>query len=82
MRQTGHHYLQIPGPSAVPDRILRAIDMPVIDHRGPEFADLGKRVLAVNPCLKPQARWSSTRHQAQAPGMRRWLTHSAPQSMY
>ena len=45
MRQTGHHYLQIPGPSAVPDRILRAIDMPVIDHRGPAFADLGKRVL-------------------------------------
>jgi alanine-glyoxylate transaminase/serine-glyoxylate transaminase/serine-pyruvate transaminase len=45
MRQTGHHYLQIPGPSAVPDRILRAIDMPVIDHRGPGFADLGRRVL-------------------------------------
>ena len=45
MRQTGHHYLQIPGPSAVPDRILRAIDMPVIDHRGPGFADLGTRVL-------------------------------------
>ncbi len=45
MRQTGHHFLQIPGPSAVPDRILRAIDMPVIDHRGPGFADLGKRVL-------------------------------------
>jgi alanine-glyoxylate transaminase/serine-glyoxylate transaminase/serine-pyruvate transaminase len=45
MRQTGHHYLQIPGPSAVPDRILRAIDMPVIDHRGPAFADLGRRVL-------------------------------------
>jgi alanine-glyoxylate transaminase/serine-glyoxylate transaminase/serine-pyruvate transaminase len=46
MRQTGHHYLQIPGPSAVPDRILRAIDMPVIDHRGPGFADLGHRVLS------------------------------------
>lgn len=45
MRQTGHHFLQIPGPSTVPDRILRAIDMPVIDHRGPGFADLGKRVL-------------------------------------
>ncbi len=45
MRQTGRHFLQIPGPSAVPDRILRAIDMPVVDHRGPGFADLGHRVL-------------------------------------
>ena len=45
MRQTGRHFLQIPGPSAVPDRILRAIDMPIIDHRGPDFADLGYRVL-------------------------------------
>lgn len=42
----GHHYLQIPGPSAVPDRVLRAISMPVIDHRGPEFADLANTVLA------------------------------------
>jgi len=39
MRQAGRHFLQIPGPSPVPDRILRAIDMPVIDHRGPGFAD-------------------------------------------
>jgi len=38
--------LQIPGPSAVPDRILRAIDRPTIDHRGPEFGRLGKAVLA------------------------------------
>jgi len=45
MRTAGRHFLQIPGPSAVPDRILRAIDMPVIDHRGPGFADLGNRVL-------------------------------------
>jgi len=45
MRQAGRHFLQIPGPSPVPDRILRAIDMPVIDHRGPGFADLGNRVL-------------------------------------
>jgi len=45
MRQTGRHFLQIPGPSAVPDRILRAIDMPVTDHRGPDFAKLGYRVL-------------------------------------
>jgi alanine-glyoxylate transaminase/serine-glyoxylate transaminase/serine-pyruvate transaminase len=42
---TGRHFLQIPGPTNVPDRILRAIDQPTIDHRGPEFAQLGKEVL-------------------------------------
>lgn len=36
--RTGRHFLQIPGPTQVPDRVLRAIDAPVIDHRGPEFA--------------------------------------------
>ncbi|MBN9333946.1 aminotransferase class V-fold PLP-dependent enzyme, partial [Devosia sp.] len=41
----GQHFLQIPGPSAVPDRVLRAISMPVIDHRGPEFAKLATTVL-------------------------------------
>lgn len=44
-RSTGRHFLQIPGPTQVPDRILRAIGMPVIDHRGPEFSALGKKVL-------------------------------------
>jgi alanine-glyoxylate transaminase/serine-glyoxylate transaminase/serine-pyruvate transaminase len=44
-RTAGRHFLQIPGPTPVPDRILRAMDMPVIDHRGPEFAQLGRRVL-------------------------------------
>ena len=43
---TGRHFLQIPGPTSVPDRVMRAINMPVIDHRGPEFAELGKQVLA------------------------------------
>jgi alanine-glyoxylate transaminase / serine-glyoxylate transaminase / serine-pyruvate transaminase len=43
---TGRHFLQIPGPSPVPDRILRAMSMPTIDHRGPEFAALGLRVLS------------------------------------
>jgi alanine-glyoxylate transaminase / serine-glyoxylate transaminase / serine-pyruvate transaminase len=43
---TGRHFLQIPGPSPVPDRILRAMSLPTIDHRGPEFAPLGKRVLS------------------------------------
>jgi alanine-glyoxylate transaminase/serine-glyoxylate transaminase/serine-pyruvate transaminase len=44
-RKAGRHFLQIPGPTPVPDRILRAMDTPVIDHRGPEFAKLGKRAL-------------------------------------
>jgi alanine-glyoxylate transaminase/serine-glyoxylate transaminase/serine-pyruvate transaminase len=43
---SGRHFLQIPGPSNVPDRVLRAIDHPTIDHRGPEFAMLGKAVIA------------------------------------
>jgi alanine-glyoxylate transaminase/serine-glyoxylate transaminase/serine-pyruvate transaminase len=43
---SGRHFLQIPGPTNVPDRILRAIDNPTIDHRGPEFGELGKKVLA------------------------------------
>lgn len=42
---TGRHFLQIPGPSNVPDRVLRAMDMPTIDHRGPEFAKLGFEVM-------------------------------------
>lgn len=45
-RAAGRHFLQIPGPTNVPDRVLRAIDFPTMDHRGPEFADLGKGVLA------------------------------------
>ena len=43
---TGRHFLQIPGPSPVPDRVLRAMSYPTIDHRGPEFAALGLKVLA------------------------------------
>ncbi len=43
---TGRHFLQIPGPSPVPDRILRAMSLPTIDHRGPEFGVLGLNVLA------------------------------------
>jgi len=43
---SGRHFLQIPGPTNVPDRILRAIDHPTIDHRGPEFQALAKKVLA------------------------------------
>jgi alanine-glyoxylate transaminase/serine-glyoxylate transaminase/serine-pyruvate transaminase len=43
---TGRHFLQIPGPTNVPDRVLHAIAFPTIDHRGPEFAALGKEVVA------------------------------------
>ena len=43
---TGRHFLQIPGPTNVPDRVLQAIAMPTIDHRGPEFATLGREVVA------------------------------------
>ncbi len=42
----GRHFLQIPGPTSVPDRVLRAIDQATIDHRGPEFQAIGKKVLA------------------------------------
>jgi alanine-glyoxylate transaminase / serine-glyoxylate transaminase / serine-pyruvate transaminase len=42
---TGRHFLQIPGPTNIPDRVLRAMDQPVIDHRGPEFAKLAGEVL-------------------------------------
>jgi alanine-glyoxylate transaminase/serine-glyoxylate transaminase/serine-pyruvate transaminase len=44
--KSGRHFLQIPGPSNVPDRVLRAIDMPTMDHRGPGFGELGRRVLS------------------------------------
>src|ERR1700694_3971672 len=40
----GRHFLHIPGPSPVPDRVLRAMDMPVIDHRSSQFAELAKGV--------------------------------------
>ncbi len=43
---SGRHFLQIPGPSPVPDRILRAMSLPTIDHRGPEFGALGLELLA------------------------------------
>jgi alanine-glyoxylate transaminase/serine-glyoxylate transaminase/serine-pyruvate transaminase len=44
-RTIGRHALHIPGPTMIPDRILRAMDTPIIDHRGPEFARLTKRCL-------------------------------------
>ncbi len=50
---SGRHFLQIPGPTNVPDRILRAMHRPIIDHRGPEFAALGREVLdGLKPIFK------------------------------
>src|SRR6187431_1807580 len=43
---SGRHFLQIPGPSPVPDRVLRAMSLPTIDHRGPEFGVIGLKLLA------------------------------------
>ena len=51
--QAGPHFLQIPGPSNVPGRVLRAIERPTIDHRGPNFQDLAVEVLAkIKPIFK------------------------------
>jgi alanine-glyoxylate transaminase/serine-glyoxylate transaminase/serine-pyruvate transaminase len=44
--RSGRHFLQIPGPTNVPDRVLRAMAAPTIDHRGPEFARLAREVLS------------------------------------
>src|ERR1700745_2428129 len=44
-RPVGRHFLHIPGPTPLPDRVLRAVDTPIIDHRGPEFAKLAKKCL-------------------------------------
>ena len=53
--RAGPHFLQIPGPSNVPGRILRAIERPTIDHRGPTFQALAKEVLAkVKPVFKTE----------------------------
>ena len=73
---TGRHFLQIPGPRPVPDRILRAMSLPTIDHRGPEFGALGRRVLTgIRKIFKtkhPVMR--STRRRAPARGRPRWPT--------
>jgi alanine-glyoxylate transaminase/serine-glyoxylate transaminase/serine-pyruvate transaminase len=45
----GRHFLQIPGPTNVPDRVLRAIDNPTMDHRGPDFGRMGREILANLP---------------------------------
>lgn len=51
----GRHFLQIPGPTNVPDRILRAMDLPTIDHRGPRFQQLGQEILeSIKPIFKTE----------------------------
>jgi alanine-glyoxylate transaminase/serine-glyoxylate transaminase/serine-pyruvate transaminase len=51
--QPGRHFLQVPGPTNIPDRVLRAIGAPVLDHRGPEFAALARELLErVKPVFK------------------------------
>jgi alanine-glyoxylate transaminase/serine-glyoxylate transaminase/serine-pyruvate transaminase len=63
-RNPGRHFLQIPGPTPVPDRVLRAIDAPIIDHRGPEFAKIAKRVLegikTIFKTANPVIIWTAT----------------------
>jgi alanine-glyoxylate transaminase/serine-glyoxylate transaminase/serine-pyruvate transaminase len=50
-RTPGRHFLQIPGPTPIPDRVLHAISRPVIDHRGPEFARMSRRILDELPAI-------------------------------
>ncbi|MEO1542894.1 MAG: serine--glyoxylate aminotransferase, partial [Pseudomonadota bacterium] len=45
MYLSGRHFLQIPGPTNVPDRVLRAMDFPTMDHRGPAFAEMSRKAL-------------------------------------
>jgi hypothetical protein len=53
-RNPGRHFLQIPGPTPLPDRLLRAMDTPIIDHRGPEFAKITKKALEAIKTISPQ----------------------------
>jgi alanine-glyoxylate transaminase/serine-glyoxylate transaminase/serine-pyruvate transaminase len=63
-RNAGRHFLQIPGPTPLPDRILRAMDTPIIDHRGPEFMKLARRVLdgikTIFKTANPVIIWTAT----------------------
>jgi alanine-glyoxylate transaminase/serine-glyoxylate transaminase/serine-pyruvate transaminase len=49
--RSGRHFLQIPGPTNVPDRVLRAIDYPTMDHRGPEFGRMGLEIIEGLKCV-------------------------------
>src|ERR1700727_185026 len=54
-RNAGRHFLQIPGPTPLPDRVLRAMDTPIIDHRGPEFGQVAQRALEGGKTLSTTA---------------------------
>ena len=69
----GRHFLQIPGPTNVPDEVLHAIAMPTIDHRGPEFQVLGRRVLE-----KVRPVFGTARHRDRV-RFRRALVKPAPE---
>ena len=71
---SGRHFLQIRGPTNVPDRVLRAIDRPTIDHRGPAFAQLCKAVIAGLKRSRRRATSSSIRRREPALGRRRSST--------
>ena len=50
MQHQGRHFLHIPGPSPIPDRVLRAMDMPIIDHRSAQFAELAQTIPEITEC--------------------------------
>ena len=74
----GRHFLQIPGPTNVPGRILRAIEKPTIDHRGPDFAHLGQEVLeGIREIFKTLGRYyAGLRHIHHHPGKGGLRLHS------
>ena len=75
--KSGRHFLQIPGPTNVPDRVLRAMDRPTIDHRGPEFAELTLEVLhGLKGIFKTEQ--PVVMYPVPAPGKRRWSTPFHP----
>ncbi len=68
-RIAGRHFLQIPGPSAVPDRILRAISSQTIDHRGPDFAKVGMQALALKNTTINEVKNAQTAKDLRAKGI-------------
>ena len=73
MRKVGRHFLQIPGPSAVPVRILRAIGQQTIDHRGPDFAKVGLQSLSgIKSIFNTVETYLFTRRQGLALGKQPW----------
>jgi alanine-glyoxylate transaminase/serine-glyoxylate transaminase/serine-pyruvate transaminase len=78
-RAAGRHFLQIPGPTNVPDRVLRAIDFPTMDHRSPDFGVLGKEVLAgMKRVFRTSSHVVIYPASAPAPGRPRSSTRSRP----